>query len=193
MLNMENNQYISEEFLAALGQQRIIPVATLNTVEEAARAVEVLQGQDINIIEVTFRVKNAAAIIKYLSENTDMYVGAGTVVNVSQARLALESGAKFLVLPGFLREVVEFAVEHRVPVFPGCVTPSEIMRALSYGLEVLKFFPSTNFGGITTLKAFAGPFGNVKFIPTGGINPQNKDDYLALKNVFAVAGTWVLQ
>ena len=120
-----------------------------------------------------------------------MLVGAGTVVNVDQCRRAVELGAKFIVSPGFDREMVSWCVEGGVPVVPGCATPSEIMAAGKLGLNVLKFFPANVYGGLSAMKALSGPFGGVRFIPTGGINGENAAQYLAAPFIHAVGGSWL--
>ena len=120
-----------------------------------------------------------------------MMVGAGTVLTLEQAKQCVEAGANFIVSPGFSVDMVKWCVEHDVAVTPGCVTPSEIMAALTLGCRVLKFFPSNVYGGLSALKALAGPFGGVRFIPTGGVNAQNLSEYLAAPYVFAVGGSWL--
>ena len=108
-----------------------------------------------------------------------------------EAKLAVECGAKFIVSPGYDEEVVSWCCAHSVPVTPGCVTPTEIMAALKHGLKVLKFFPANVYGGLSALKALSGPFGGVKFIPTGGVGPANLADFAAAPQVHAVGGSWV--
>ena len=120
-----------------------------------------------------------------------MLVGAGTVVNLEQCKLAVECGAKFIVSPGYDEEVVSWCCDNGVAVCPGCVTPTEIMMALKHGLKVLKFFPANVYGGLGAIKALAGPFGGVKFIPTGGVNLQNVGEFIADPHIHAVGGSWV--
>ena len=120
-----------------------------------------------------------------------MLVGAGTVVNLEQCKLAVECGAKFIVSPGYDEEVVSWCCDNGVAVCPGCVTPTEIMMALKHGLKVLKFFPANVYGGLGAIKALAGPFGGVKFIPTGGVNLQNVGEFIADSHIHAVGGSWV--
>lgn len=122
-----------------------------------------------------------------------MMVGAGTVLNVEQARRALDAGATFLVAPGFCRSVVEFAIDNHLPVFPGTCTPSEVMAAMEYNLSVVKFFPALQYGGLGTIKALAAPFPSLKFMPTGGINASNVLEFLAFDKVIACGGSWMVK
>jgi 2-dehydro-3-deoxyphosphogluconate aldolase/(4S)-4-hydroxy-2-oxoglutarate aldolase len=178
---------------SVLGTEKVIPVAKIESIEQAKKVGATLQSKGVKIIEVTFRTSVAPEVIKYLSENTELFVGAGTVINKEQVDIAKNNGAKFIVSPGISNAVIKRAQKYNLPIFPGVVTPSEIIKALKHGIKILKFFPASNYGGISMLKALSGPFPDVKFIPTGGVNEQNKDDYLALNNVFAVGGTWVLK
>ena len=123
----------------------------------------------------------------------DMNIGAGTVINGQQCVEALNAGAKFIVSPGLGKDIAKVCRKHNVPYYPGCVTPTEIMKALSMGLTVLKFFPASVYGGIKALKALSGPFPQVKWIPTGGVNAENEAEYLALPNVFAVGGSYLTE
>lgn len=122
-----------------------------------------------------------------------MLVGAGTVTNLEQAKTAVTAGAKFLVTPGFSDEVTRYAVENDIPIFPGTCTPTEVMRAMSYGLKVVKFFPASQYGGLNTIKALAGPFPAMRFMPTGGINAGNVKEYLANKHIIACGGSWMVK
>ena len=120
-----------------------------------------------------------------------MTVGAGTVLNVEQAKLAVDCGAKFIVSPGLDEATVKWAIENDIPVIPGTVTPTEIMKAISLGLKVVKFFPADVYGGIKAIKALSAPFGQVKFLPTGGVSEANLNEFAANKSVIAVGGSWV--
>ena len=143
-------------------------------------------------MEITLRTAAAADAIAAVAQGCpDMLVGAGTVITLEQCRKAVACGARFIVSPGFDGEVVRWCVEHGVAVTPGCVTPTEIMAAMKLGLKVLKFFPANVYGGLTAMKALSGPFGGVKFIPTGGVNGQNVGEYIAAPFVHAVGGSWV--
>ena len=120
-----------------------------------------------------------------------MLVGAGTVINLEQAKAVVEAGAKFIVSPGFDAEMVQWCVENDITVTPGCVTPTEIMGALKLGVDVVKFFPANVYGGLNAMKNLAGPFGGVKFIPTGGVNAQNIGEFAAAPFIHTVGGSWV--
>ena len=143
-------------------------------------------------MEITFRTAAAEASIRTVAEQCpDMMVGAGTVITLEQCKAAVAAGAKFIVSPGFDAEVVKWCVDNGIAVTPGCVTPTEIMAAMKFGLKVLKFFPANVYGGLTAMKSLAGPFGGIKFIPTGGVSTQNIGEYAAAPYVHAVGGSWV--
>ena len=170
----------------------IVPVVVLNKVEDAVPLANALLRGGINFMEITFRTACAAECISVISKEVpDMIVGAGTVINVDQAMVAVENGAKFIVSPGLDEGVVLWAKGNKIPVIPGTVTPTEIMRAISLGLNVLKFFPADVYGGIKALKALAAPFGQVKFLPTGGVSEANLTEFIENKAVAAVGGSWV--
>ena len=146
----------------------------------------------VDVMEITFRTAAAADSIKAVAESCpDMLVGAGTVITLEQCKKAIECGAKFIVSPGFDEEVVRWCVENGVAVTPGCVTPTEIMAAMKLGLNVVKFFPAGVYGGLSAMKALSGPFGGIKFIPTGGVNGQNIGEFIAAPFIHAVGGSWV--
>ncbi len=171
---------------------RIIPVVVLEDADDANPLADALVAGGLPVAEVTFRTAAAAAAIGVLARRPDMLVGAGTVIDPVQVDAAVDAGARFIVSPGLLPNVVLRARERGVPVVPGAVTPSEIMLALSFGLKTLKFFPAASFGGPEAIKALGAPFGQVRFVPTGGISPSNFGDYLALGNVAAVGGSWMV-
>ena len=170
----------------------IVPVVVLNKVEDAVPLANALLRGGINFMEITFRTACAAECISVISKEVpDMTVGAGTVLNVEQAKLAVECGAKFIVSPGLDEATVKWAIENNIPVIPGCVTPTEIMKAISLGLKVVKFFPADVYGGIKAIKALSAPFGQVKFLPTGGVSEANLPEFASNKSVIAVGGSWV--
>lgn len=147
----------------------------------------------INLIEITYRTENAGKCIKKISNSfSNIVVGAGTITNIAQAKDAIKNGAKFLVMPGFDKNTVKYAIKNNIPIIPGVATPTEIMAAMNMGLHILKLFPCNIVGGIDFLKSIKGPFPKIKFIPTGGINENNFNDYLSLENVIAVGGSWVV-
>ena len=170
----------------------IVPVVVLNKVEDAVPLAGALLKGGITFMEITFRTECAADCIEVISrEVPDMTVGAGTVINVEQAKTAVGGGAKFIVSPGFDEETVRWALDNDIPVIPGTVTPTEIMKAVGMGLRVLKFFPADVYGGIKAIKALSAPFGQVRFLPTGGVSPDNLKDFISNKAVAAVGGSWV--
>ena len=170
----------------------IVPVVVLNNVEDAVPLAKALLKGGIDFMEITFRTACAADCIEIISKEVpDMTVGAGTVLNMEQAKLAVEKGVNFIVSPGLDDGVVIWAKGNNIPVIPGCVTPTEIMKAISLGLNVIKFFPADVFGGIKAIKALSAPFGQVKFLPTGGVSEANLADFIGNKSVCAVGGSWV--
>ena len=170
----------------------IVPVVVLDKIEDAIPTAKALLAGSVDVMEITLRTAAGLNSIRQVAENCpDMYVGAGTVLTLEQCRQAVEAGAKFIVSPGFDREVVEWCVGNNVAVTPGCVTPTEITEAMSLGLKVLKFFPANVYGGLSAMKALAGPFGDVKFIPTGGADASNLHEYVAAPFVHAVGGSWL--
>lgn len=175
-----------------LGQIGLVPVITLETPEDAVPLASALRAGDVGCIEVTFRTAAAADAIRHISTACpDMLVGAGTILTVQQAARALEAGAQYIVSPGFDAVLVYWCQEHALPVLPGVMTPTEIQMATARGVPVLKFFPAEEAGGVPLLRAFAAPYQEVRFIPTGGINVANFASYLALPNVVACGGSWM--
>ena len=180
-----------EEQIYKLG---VIPVVALDDAGLAVDLAKALISGGLPCAEITFRTAAAKDSIRLITnEFPDMLVGAGTVLTVEQAKDALEAGAKFIVAPGFDAELVDYCLENNVPVFPGCVTPSELTQAYKRGLGIVKFFPASNFGGLSMIKALAGPFPKMKFIPTGGINKDNLTEYIESDKIFACGGTWMVK
>ena len=170
----------------------IVPVVVLNNVEDAVPLAKALLNGGIDFMEITFRTECAAECISVISKEVpEVMVGAGTVLNVKQAKMAVESGARFIVSPGIDEETVRWALDNDIPVIPGAVTPTEIMKAVSLGLRTVKFFPADVYGGIKAIKALAAPFGQVKFLPTGGVSENNLAEFIGNKSVCAVGGSWV--
>lgn len=170
----------------------VVPVMVLDDVKDAVATAKALLAGGVDVMEITFRTAAAADSIKAVAESCpDMLVGAGTVITLDQCKQAVECGAKFIVSPGFDEEVVRWCVERSVPITPGCVTPSEIMAAMKLGLTVVKFFPAGVYGGLSAMKALSGPFGGIKFIPTGGVNSHNIGEFIAAPFIHAVGGSWV--
>lgn len=174
--------------------KKIVPVVKLDRASDARPLGEALSEGGLPVAEVTFRTDAAEESIRIMKrEFPEMMVGAGTVVNVEQAKRALDAGASFLVSPGISRSVVEFAIDNKLPVFPGTCTPSEVMIAMEYDLPVVKFFPAAQYGGLATIKALAAPFPSLRFMPTGGINAANIMDYLASDKIIACGGSWMVK
>ena len=175
-----------------LARAGVVPVVVLEHAKDAVSTAKAMAAGGIDVMEITFRTAAAADSIRAVSENCpEMLVGAGTVITLEQCKKAVASGARFIVAPGFDEEVVRWCVENNVPVTPGCVTPTEIMAAMKLGLKVVKFFPAGVYGGLSAMKALSGPFGGIKFIPTGGVNAQNLAEYISAPFIHAVGGSWV--
>lgn len=178
--------------LEKLGKAGVVPVVVLERAEDAVPAAKALLAGGIDVMEITFRTAAAPDAIRAVAAQCpEITVGAGTVITLEQCKQAVDCGAKFIVAPGYSEEVVSWCVEHDVAITPGCVTPTEIMTAMAHGLKVLKFFPANVYGGLAGMKALAGPFGGIKFIPTGGVNGDNLAEYAAAPFVHAVGGSWV--
>lgn len=185
--NMENVAKI-------MGDTKIVPVVKIDDATKAVPLARAILDGGLNIIEVTFRTEAAASAIASIArELPEITVGAGTVLNPTLAKSALDSGARFLVSPGLNPATVDFALHNQIPIIPGVATASEIEQALMMDLSLLKLFPASVLGGTDILKAYAGPFGSVRFMPTGGITQENFMDYLAQKNVSCVGGSWMVK
>lgn len=173
---------------------RLIPVVVIKELDDTKTIMNALKNNGINCAEITFRTACAAQAIELAcKEFPDMNVGAGTVINTEQCNQALKAGAKFIVSPGLSEEVATVCKQNNIPYYPGCVTPTEIMKALSLGITTVKFFPANVYGGLKGLKALAAPFPQVKFIPTGGVNRENLDEFLNCDKVAAVGGTFFVE
>lgn len=181
-----------QEIENVLRSTGIIPVIKISDVNAAVPMAKALKKGGINAAEVTFRTAAAAESIKRIADELpDMFVCAGTILTVEQAKLAVAAGAKAIISPGTNPEVVKWCLDNNVPVYPGCATPSEVEQAIRLGLKIVKLFPAEVVGGVSMLKALAGPYSDMKFMPTGGINPQSVKEYLALSNVVACGGSWL--
>ena len=171
---------------------RVIPVVVIKNVQDTEPTLQALRDGGINTAEITFRTacaKQAIALGTKLFP--DMNIGAGTVINGEQAQAAVEAGAKFIVSPGLSIDVANVCKGNKLPYYPGCVTPTEIMQALELGIDVVKFFPANVYGGLKALKALSGPFPQVKFIPTGGVNLDNLEEFLSFEKIYAVGGSFM--
>jgi 2-dehydro-3-deoxyphosphogluconate aldolase/(4S)-4-hydroxy-2-oxoglutarate aldolase len=174
-----------------LSELKLIPMVVMDSAEHANAFADALVKGGLPIAEITFRTAAAEAAIRAIAKRGDVIVGAGTVLTTEQADRAIDAGAQFIVAPGTNPEVVEHVLMRGLPMVPGVVTPSEIELATSLGATVLKFFPAETMGGIATLKALAGPYPDVRFIPTGGISPEMVPRYLQLPMVVACGGSWM--
>ena len=178
--------------LERLANSIVVPVVVLEKAEDAVPTAKAMAAGGVDTMEITFRTACAPEAIKAVAENCpEVLVGAGTIVNVEQAKLAVQMGAKFIVSPGFSDEVVGWCVENNIPVTPGCVTPTEIMAAMKHGLSLVKFFPANVYGGLNAMKNLAAPFVGMKFLPTGGVNGGNIKEYIDAPFIHAVGGSWV--
>ena len=170
--------------------EKIIPVVTLKSVEERTKVLTALKNNNINCAEICFRTDCAEEAIKLaVKEFPEMSIGAGTVINGGQAKKAIKAGAKFIVSPGLSEEVAKICKQNNIPYYPGVITPTEIMRAIELGITIVKFFPSNVYGGLKAMKALSAPFPQVKFIPTGGVDGSNIEEYLAWDKIYAVGGS----
>ena len=167
-----------------------IPVVVIKELNETDKILTSLKNYGIECAEITFRTACAAEAIAYATKKyPEMNIGAGTVINAEQCEQAIKAGAKFIVSPGLSKLVAEVCKKNNVPYYPGCVTPTEIMAALDLGITVVKFFPANVYGGLKAMKALSAPFPQVKFIPTGGVDKNNIDEFLAWDKIYAVGGS----
>jgi 2-dehydro-3-deoxyphosphogluconate aldolase/(4S)-4-hydroxy-2-oxoglutarate aldolase len=179
------------ETFSSIRAQRLLPIVVIDNSDQAGPLGDALATGGFRVAEITFRTAAAEESIRMLAKRGDILVGAGTVLTTDQADRAIDAGAKFIVAPGTNPRVIEHVLKRGLPMVPGIATPTEIERALSLGVEVLKFFPAETMGGIAALKAFAGPFPEVRFMPTGGITPEIIPHYLRVSSVVACGGSWL--
>lgn len=180
------------EVLEEIHRLRVVPVVAIKDVKDAEPLAQALIDGNLPCAEITFRTDAAEDSIHILAKRGDILVGAGTVLNIDQVKIAVDAGAKFIVSPGFNPKAVQYCLDNNIPVIPGVCTPSDISLALDFGLEVVKFFPAEAFGGLQTLKAISAPYSMVRFIPTGGIGPETLVEYLSFPKVFACGGSWMV-
>lgn len=172
----------------------VVPVVVLDDPKDALPLAKALTEGGLPCAEVTFRTEAAEESIRQMSrEYPDMLVGAGTVLTTEQVDRAIAAGARFIVSPGFDPEIVDYCLEKGIPVFPGCMTPSEVAQGVKRGLKVLKFFPAEQAGGLAMIKAMAAPYTTVKFMPTGGISAKNLKEYLACDKILCCGGSWMVK
>ena len=174
--------------------EKLIPVVVIKELSETDKILTALKNNGINCAEITFRTACAKEAIEYACKNyPEMSIGAGTVINAEQCNAALEAGAQFIVSPGLSVAVAKICNEKNIPYYPGCVTPTEIMQALELGITTVKFFPANVYGGLAALKALSAPFPQVKFIPTGGVDRSNIDEFLAFDKIAAIGGSFFVK
>ena len=173
---------------------KLIPVVVIKDVNETEKTLSALRAGGVNCAEITFRTACAEEAIELAVKLfPDMHIGAGTVINEEQASRAVNAGAKFIVSPGLSEKVALYVRKQGIPYYPGCVTPTEIMQALELGITTVKFFPANVYGGFKALKALSGPFPQVKFIPTGGVDLTNLKELLEFDKIFAVGGSFMMK
>lgn len=179
-----------QEILCKVG---IVPVIKMDCVEHAVPLARALANGGLPAAEITFRSEAAAGSIRAIADAVpEMFVCAGTVLTPETAQQAVEAGSKAVISPGLNLETVRWSIQHGVPVIPGTATPSEVEACMREGLELVKLFPAEVVGGVNMLKAMAGPYAGMKFMPTGGVKPGNAKDYLTQKNVLCCGGTWIV-
>ena len=180
-----------EKIIDKIKKIGFVPLVTLDDPEDSVPLVSALSDGGIPVAEVTFRTDSALESMRRITkELPDVILGAGTVTNLEQAKKAMDAGCKFIVMPGIVPEVVEYCVNNNIEIMPAGVTTTDILKIMSYGLDIVKFFPAETFGGVGALKALAGPFSGIKFLPTGGVNENNFMDYMRQPNVLAVGGSF---
>ena len=172
----------------------VVPVVVLNDPDEALPVAQALLRGGLPVTEITFRTDAAEEAIRRISLNCpEMLVGAGTVLTTEQVDRAVAAGAQFIVCPGFDPEIVDYCIEKDIPIFPGCTTASEVAWGVKRGLKNLKFFPAEQCGGVATIKALCAAYVGVRFMPTGGVGPQNLERYLACDKILCCGGSWMVK
>ena len=177
-----------------LMKAKLLPVIKLDRVDDAEPLAEALSAGGLPVMEITFRTDAAEESIRRVSRSfPDVITGAGTVITLDQVKRAHDAGAKYIVTPGIAHAVVKYCCDNDLPVYPGVCTPTEIIQVMEYGLDVVKFFPAAQYGGLNTIKALSAPFPNIKFIPTGGVSESNLTEYLAFPKIIACGGSWMVK
>lgn len=172
---------------------RLVPVAIIDSQDQALPLAKLLESGGLPCVEVTLRTEEALAALARMAKHSSLLVGAGTVLTLDQAKAAVDHGAQFLVSPGLSTRIVEWCLKQRVVIIPGCATASEIQLALELGLNTVKFFPAEQLGGVTMLAALGAVFQGIHFMPTGGIGKHNLLQYLSLPQVLACGGSWMVR
>ena len=173
---------------------KLVPVVVINSIDEAIPTMEALVKGGLPAAEITFRTACAPEVLALLVKKfPGALIGAGTVINAHQCEQAIRNGAKFIVSPGLSSKVAEVCKRHNIPYIPGVATPTEIMQALDLDINVVKFFPASNLGGVKTLKAICSAFPQIDVMVTGGINEENVNEYLSFEKIIAVGGSWMMK
>lgn len=181
------------DMLQTIALHGIVPVIKLNDAKDAVPLCTALANGGLPVAEITFRTAAAEESIRRVAQALpDVILGAGTVLSVDQVDRAVAAGARYIVSPGFNPKVVAYCVEKQIPILPGCSSPSDIEAALEMGLKTVKFFPAESIGGLSAIKAMSAPYGNITFVPTGGINEKNLCEYLAFPKILACGGSWMV-
>ena len=182
------------DILQTLSLNGIVPVIKLTDAKDAVPLCNALKEGGLPVAEITFRTAAAEESIRRVAEALpDVILGAGTVLTIDQVKRAVAAGARYIVSPGFNPKIVGYCIENDIPVLPGCSTPSDIEAALEMGLKTVKFFPAEAVGGLAAIKAMSAPYGDVSFVPTGGINEKNLLEYLAFPKILACGGSWMVK
>ena len=177
-----------------IAKAKLLPVIKLDRVEDAIPLAEALIEGGLPVMEITFRTDAAESSIRAVSKACpDILTGAGTVTTLEQVKRAFDAGAKYVVTPGISSPVIEYCCANNIPVYPGTCTPTEIMQVMEFGLDIVKFFPAAQFGGLSTVKALSAPFPSLKFVPTGGVTESNLLEYLAFPKIIACGGSWMVK
>jgi len=173
---------------------KLLPVIKLDRVDDAIPLAEALIEGGLPVMEITFRTDAAEESIRAVSKACpDVLTGAGTITTLDQVKRAYDAGAKYIVTPGISNVVLEYCCTNNIPVYPGACTPTEIIQVMEFGLDIIKFFPAAQYGGLSTVKALAAPFPSIKFVPTGGVSESNLLEYLAFPKVIACGGSWMVK
>ncbi len=181
------------EVLEKIRKIGIVPVIKIDNIETAVPLARALVEGGLPCAEITFRTAQAQEAIRLITtEFPEMLVGAGTVLTTEQVDKAIDAGAKFIVSPGINEKIVQYCALKNIPIVPGCITPSEVEIAIENGLDTVKFFPAEQAGGLAMIKAMCAPYTNIKFMPTGGVNAKNLNDYLAFPKIVACGGSWMV-
>lgn len=183
---------MAHEIYKEIEKTKLLPLYTATDLSLLEELENILIKNNVKLIEVTYRSDLASAAIKKLAESDKLVVGAGTIRSLEQAKDAVENGAKFIVSPAIIPDVIEYCIELDIPVFPGVSTAGDIQRATEFGIKVVKFFPAGISGGLKAINTLSGPYYDVKFLPTGGINEANYVEYIQNKNILAVGGSFII-